>query len=161
MKKENTDKLTDKAFLRLIITSFLAIILCLVCLCSTTWAWFADDVTSTKNPLKSGRCLLTITVADNGTVVKDANTETVTLQQGITYSVTLSLPKDSASGYCIIQTDTNKYYSEYLTTHTNEEPKVLSFFVTVQEEKEVSFKTRWGIHTEVYKVLEGETLSIE
>ena len=160
MKKQNTDKLTDKAFLRLILTSFLAIGICLVCLCSTTWAWFSEDVSSQKNALRSSSCLLNVAVAEDGTIVKDADTETVTLKQGVVYTFTLSLPKYSSSGYCIIVAGENKYYSEYLTAHKNEEAKIVSFYVTVESDREVFFKVRWGIYSGTCDVQRDTTLMI-
>jgi uncharacterized membrane protein YdbT with pleckstrin-like domain len=42
-------KLTDKAFSRLLITSVVAILFLVACLCSTTYAWFVQDISSGEN----------------------------------------------------------------------------------------------------------------
>ena len=44
MKKQNNEKLSDKAFARLALTSILGILVCIICLCSTTYAWFTGSV---------------------------------------------------------------------------------------------------------------------
>ena len=56
MEKQNnkTDKLTDKAFSRLVITSVIGILVCIACLCSTTFAWFTGATESNTNTVISG-----------------------------------------------------------------------------------------------------------
>ena len=53
MKKQNNEKLSDKAFARLVLTSILGILVCIICLCSTTYAWFSGSVQVDSNTLKA------------------------------------------------------------------------------------------------------------
>ena len=146
MKKQIDGKLTDKAFLRLVISSAIGILLCLVCLCSTTWAWFSSGLTFEDNQIKSAdQCLLTVTVEDTSTELADIENG-VELQEGVTYTVTLTLPKDSASGYCLIATELDNFYSDYIARHNQDEPKTLNFSLTVGKAQTVKFISRWGIY---------------
>ena len=49
MKKQNNEKLSDKAFARLALTSILGILVCIICLCSTTYAWFTGSAQVDSN----------------------------------------------------------------------------------------------------------------
>ena len=67
MKKQNNEKLSDKAFARLAITSILGILVCIVCLCSTTYAWFTGSVQVNSNTLKAAdACLISVSVYKDG-----------------------------------------------------------------------------------------------
>ena len=60
------DKLTDKAFTQSIAVSVISILLCVVALCSVTWAWFSEGVTSFSNTIKTGNCTVTVSVMYDG-----------------------------------------------------------------------------------------------
>ena len=161
MKKDNIDKLTDKAFMRLIITSVLAIGVCMVCLCSTTWAWFTESQTSSSNTITSSQCQLAVKVyKDNeNTAVIERNFAdgaiNESLKAGDRYTVTLKIPEGSASGYCIIKIvdeDSNddndiKVYSQAVTNNTDPVIREISFTVVAKEDVKVSIIPRWGIYS--------------
>lgn len=54
ISSDSKEKLTEKAFKQSIILSFLSIFLCIVALCSTTFAWFTDEVSTGSNKIVSG-----------------------------------------------------------------------------------------------------------
>ena len=67
MKKQNNEKLSDKAFARLALTSILGILVCIICLCSTTYAWFTGSVQVDNNTFKAAdACLLSVSVYKDG-----------------------------------------------------------------------------------------------
>lgn len=146
-KNENKEeKITDKAFSRLLVTSVLGILVCIACLCSTTWAWFTGSAGSTENEIKTAsECLLTVTVTDSGETLADVENG-VSLEEGVTYTVTLALPADSASGYCLIETAKRSYYTEYIARHESG-VETRTFTLTVEETQRVTFTTRWGIYS--------------
>ena len=184
------DKLTDKAFMRLIVTSFAAIILCLACLGSTTWALFSDVFPSEKNEIRSAeKCLLTVSIAsaENGgastastdstetgdeTVILDKVNEgkSLDLASG-TYTVTMTLPKSSASGYLVISCGEQKYYTDFLERHENDVPSTLTFTLKVDAGDPVApateatlaieFVPRWGIYAGDTHVKNGGTLEVK
>ena len=163
MKENSKDKMSDKAFNRLMFTSVLSIVVCLALLCSTTYAWFMDGVTQSGNELKTaGECLISVTDTKEGETTPLAEIETgVTLDAGVTYKVDLSLPKGSSSGYCIISVGANQYFSEYLTRHESDTPKTITFYVKCDATfEDVTFTTRWGIYSRDCDVYADNTLVI-
>ena len=173
MKKDKVDKLTDKAFYRLIITSVLAIAFCLFCLCSTTWAWFNESETSQSNSISSGNCTLKITVDDNDNddtdVIVcdfDSGEKDVTLNAGVTYSVKLEIPEDSASGYCIIKLVNSdepaeiKLYSQSVSNNGSPYERELIFTIVAEENAQVKVIPCWGIYSGDEKAMNGDTVKI-
>ena len=88
-------------------TSVLGILACIICLCSTTYAWFTGSVQADSNTLKAAdACLISVSVYKDGTEEAVIDTENpVTLECEGTYTVTLTLPKESASGYLVLTVD--------------------------------------------------------
>ena len=67
MEKQNNEKLSDKAFARLFLTSILGILVCIICLCSTTYAWFTGSVQVDSNKIQTAdACLLSVSVYKDG-----------------------------------------------------------------------------------------------
>ena len=164
MDKNKTEqqKLSDKAFFRMIITAALGVIVCVVCLCSTSWAWFTGGIASDKNEIKTGQCLLAISVED-GTQELTGIENGVELTAGKSYKVTLTLPKGSASGYCLMEAagaEKAQYYSAGLLRNDGETDKILSFTVEVEGTITVKFLIRWGIYSGSVDAGNGETLKI-
>ena len=44
-------KLTDENILRLLLPSFVGILICMICLAGATWAWFSASATSAGNTI--------------------------------------------------------------------------------------------------------------
>ena len=138
MKKQNNEKLSDKAFARLALTSILGILVCIICLCSTTYAWFTGSVQVDNNTFKAAdECLLSVSVYKDGAeeALATVNTENpVTLECDGTFSVTLTLPKESASGYLVVTLDGQEYYSDYLQRNDDTDG-ALTFTLNVKRQK--------------------------
>ena len=67
MEKQNNEKLSDKAFARLFLTSILGILVCIICLCSTTYAWFTGSVQVDSNKIQTAdACLISVSVYKDG-----------------------------------------------------------------------------------------------
>lgn len=163
MEQQNMKKLSDKALIRLIITSVLGILLCIVFLCSTSYAWFTESVEGKNNSIKTaGECLLTATVSQGGEeiikITADESGKTINDMNG-EYSVSLTLPRESSSGYLIISVDGENYYSEYLKRNETQDQS-LNFTITVNTPKSIKFTTHWGIYAEDCHVSNGENLNI-
>ncbi len=63
MEQQNKEKLSDKAFARLALTSIISILICISCLSATTYAWFTGSVQVDSNTLKAAdECLLSVSV---------------------------------------------------------------------------------------------------
>ena len=163
---EKINKLTDKAFSRLVIMSILGIAICIICLCTSTWAWFSESLPSNNNTIVSASdCLISVSLTKDGTEIASAdidNVPTVELEAGETYTVTVSLSKDSSSGYLVISdADGIEYRTEYISRHNDEVPKVISFTLSVEETQNLTFTTKWGIYSGESDVLDNGILNIQ
>ena len=47
-------KVTEKAMMRVLVSTICSILLCVTCLVSTTWAWYTVSLTSENNVIKTG-----------------------------------------------------------------------------------------------------------
>ena len=160
MEQQNNtkSKLTDKAFSRLVLTSILGILVCIVCLCSSTYAWFSDSAPSNGNQIKmADECALTVYVVKDGTALEDIENG-VELEAGVEYLVMLSLPANSASGYCLISAGGNTYYSDYIAAHSDPQPQTKSFVLKVETTQTVTFTSRWGIYAQDSHVVDGKMI---
>lgn len=165
-KRNNTpDRLTDKAFTRLMITSVLGILMCMMCLCSATWALFSDDVSATGNTLASGRFGLSVSVSTSDstpiTTARTANGATVATLTGSpdgVYHVTLKMTDDTTvtKGFCTVIVDG----VEYRTASINQSgTNPFDFTVVTTHDVTVRFTPAWGLPAE-YDVEIGESLVI-
>ena len=163
--QEKINKLTDKAFSRLVIMSIFAILVCVVCLCASTWAWFSESLPSNNNVITAASdCKISVSVEKDGTEIAIADIEnaaTLELEGGVSYTVKVTLPKDSSSGYLVISTDSAEYYAEYIEHHDSEQDKAVTFTLTSAETQNVTFSAKWGIYSEDAAVLNNGSLNIQ
>ena len=160
MKRNTTQELTsEKAFFRVFATTIISVVVCLISLCSTSWAWFTGSVESSKNEITTGQCLLEITVEKDGVALSGLETG-VTLDAETEYLVTLSLPSGSSSGYCFMQANGQDYYSKAILSHEEAQAKTISFTVKAEEQTTVKFIVRWGIYSGEVDVANGGILVI-
>ena len=161
--KVNNENLTDKAVSRLMLTSIISILVCIVCLCSTTWAWFSSTVPSESNMLSTAAdCQLLVCVTPTGS---DTTTDIVfgeskTFTKG-EYDVLMTLPAGSASGYlAIYDNHGNRYYSPYILQFTDSDVKSVSFKLVVGDASTAKLTSKWGICAEEPSVMDGGVLNI-
>ena len=103
------EKITEKAFSQSLIISVVSILLCIVALCSATYAWFTGETTSGSNTLMSGSFDVTVNIveadgdaATASEVVKLENGK-YTLTEAGTYTVTLTPTNETTvKGYCVV-----------------------------------------------------------
>ena len=94
MKKHKSDvyisdkiKLTEKAFKQSITISIIGILLCMVALCSVTWAWFSAEISSSSNDITSAYCDVTVSVKNNDTAIVPSSDGKYTFEKDTPYSV--------------------------------------------------------------------------
>ena len=156
------EKLTEKAFLQSVIISVVSILLCIVVLCTMTYAWFSSETSSTANTLMSGSFDVTISVSEvedgvaaASTVEADSINEgkySYTLAAG-TYEICLTLTEGSnVKGYCIVKigSDAERHTDAIIGENTAnvEEADItdpFKFKITLTEETTVILEPRWGI----------------
>ena len=164
------EKITEKAFTHSLFISIASILICIVLLCSITFAWFSEDVSNNTNKVEAGRFDIgeksVVLIETSGETEVSANESGVyTLAEG-TYRVTVELDAETtAKGYCIITVNGTKYYTDVVV---NEQTKnniyttpnsPFTFELVIPEGgATVTFDSRWGIPA-VVDVTYGGTLT--
>ena len=163
-KFNKNEKLTDKAFSRLVLTSVLGILVCIVCLCSSTYAWFTSSKTSAQNSIGAGNFDLVISVSkDNGTepatdiAVTESATDDGVWSCNLTpgkYVVTLTVTADTTvKGYCAVKVGnepekrTEAIIGENCVAAQGRavtSPFTFEIEITGDEETTVIFTSKWG-----------------
>ena len=168
MEEQNNKKITDKAFTRFVATSVFAILVCIACLCSSTFAWFTTTQDSSQNTITSGtfdhEIKIEITSAGSGETIAviDGAVQSCTLDRGKSYVVTLT-PTDATTvkGYCVINVDGTIYNTDTYGAVSEGSPESLTFTLALpagNDTAKVIFKPHWGIAAEKH-VWDGETLT--
>ena len=151
------DKLTDKAFTRLMVTSVLGILVCIMCLCSATWAWFTGGVSSDQNKLKTGVFELVVTVeTEQGAPAVRSAIQVSTDAKGIslceiesegTYTITLTMSENTtvSKGFCVIKSGDKSFKTASIRSDDTE---AFTFTIEVSGEATVTFTPAWGIPAE-------------
>lgn len=163
-KQQNAERLTDKAFTRLLLTSVLGILACLACLCSATWALFSVDISNSQNQLVSGVYDLSVTVVEAASgdpvaVKKGENgISSCTLGAPGRYVVTLSV-SDAATvkkGHCLIKAGSKTQKTAAICAGAEGS---ISFAIETQTDAlTVYFAPTWGIPS-AFDVDDGGSLT--
>ena len=153
-RENKEEKITEKAFSRSLLASALGILLCIAALCSVTYAWFSESISSSSNTLTAGTFDLVITAQTaSDTVEITAHTngsKSCTLPAG-TYTVTLAMTEESnVKGYCIVELGGARYVTSPISRDSAIGAPNLTFTVTVAEGEAVTvvFSPRWGYPAE-------------
>lgn len=138
------EKLTEKAFMQSITASILSILLCIVALCSVTWAWFNEDVTSSANTIKAGNCNVAVSVMNGETeIAPEADTTgTYAFEAGKSYQINIASTGTGDSSYCKLVINGQDCYTEQMSTA--ESKNAITFTLTFDAPTEVEIITRWG-----------------
>lgn len=148
---EETDvkTLSDKVFMRSITLSGLAILICIIALASSSFAWFSTDIKSTST-IQSAVYKLEMEVSSldpaSPTITESQNSagNTVyTLSGSTEYKVTATAIDDetttASSGYFKIVVDGITYFSEQI-----DRGETISFTLTFDTETQVEVIECWG-----------------
>ena len=157
------EKITEKAFSQSLIISVVSILLCLVALCSMTYAWFTAETTSSSNTLTSGSFDVTIAVSEveDGVATTSAGTiDPVSITEGKytykllpgTYEISLALTEDSTvKGHCVVTIGNDTQHTDAIigTNTANVENATMTdpfkFKITVTEDTTIILEPRWGV----------------
>ena len=169
MEQQNNKKITDKAFTRFVATSVFGILVCIACLCSSTFAWFNVSQDSKSNTIAAGNFDHTVEVqitSTDGTVViaptSDENGMTYKLQPGKSYTVKLTPTSDTTvKGYCVVTVDGTAYNTDTYGAVAEGALDELTFTLTLPagtDDAKVTFRPHWGIAA-IKHVRNGEVLT--
>ena len=157
---KKTEKLTDKAFSRFLVTSVIGILVCIACLCSSTFAWFSSNNKSVSNTLATGKFDIAQPIATcEGTdgMLEFAFTEidgiwSCELPAG-TYTIVLtSLEGSNVKGHCVVTVgdgapqNTDAIISAEIAARDGmEQSDPFTFTLTLDEAATVTIQSRWGM----------------
>ena len=165
----NDEKISEKAFSQSMLVSVLSILLCIVALCSVTYAWFTNETASSNNKLTSGSFDVTIAVSkvedgvatasnidvqpDPANVGKYYCTLEPVAGAETTYEISLKLTDTSTvKGHCIVKIGAaqEQHTAAIIGTNTANvvnEPVTdpFTFRITVKETTKVILEPRWGV----------------
>ena len=111
-KREHPQEKKPASLTALLMPSLLGVAICLVCLCSLTWAWFTATQNSGVQPIQSATA--TVTASLNDTALGE-------LKVGEPYSLngtgklTLHMAGDAQYAYVVIKVGDTEYHTDYLT----------------------------------------------
>ena len=108
---------TEKAFKQSISVCVFGIVLCMIALCSVTWAWFSVKITSSSNTIQSAHCSVFVSVADENTAV-EAVGGTYTLLKDTAYEFKITAIGTAKTAYCILNIGGNEYYTVPIPTQS-------------------------------------------
>lgn len=94
-KREHPQEKKPASLTALLMPSLLGVAICLVCLCSLTWAWFTATQNSGVQPIQSATA--TVTASLNGTVLGE-----LPIEEGMTGTGTLTLHMDGSAQYAYV-----------------------------------------------------------
>lgn len=173
----NDEKITEKAFSQSLMISVLSILLCIVALCSMTYAWFTGETLSDSNKLMSGSFDVSVSVIKtseaDGTLIEN-NAAMIALDDGSyrlltpgIYTVTLTPSEDATvKGYCIVTIDTKVYKtgvilnSEMVDESYTEATAPFTFTIVAgKADAVVTFEPHWGVLVEP-DIAEGTIITV-
>ena len=162
------EKITEKAFSQSLIISVVSILLCLVALCSTTYAWFTGSTSSGNNTLVSGSFDITVSVKKgDGSLLEPIDGKYI-LNAGEEYTVTL-VPTQTATvkGYCIVNINEESKKTDVIMDADMVDDRYTEatapFEFTIETDKEnteLTFESHWGVIVGP-DVEKGATIKVE
>ena len=111
-KREHPQEEKPASLTALLMPSLLGTVICLVCLCSLTWAWFTATQNSGVQPIQSATAKVTASL--NGTVLGE-----LPIEEGMTGTGTLTLHMDGSAqyAYVLIKVGGTKCRTGYLSAN--------------------------------------------
>lgn len=141
MTDSEKKKLTEQAFLQSIAMSAAGILLCIIALCSATWAWFGAGVSSGSNNIQASNCIVSVAVTNNSNPV-DLTNENYELAANQAYTFNITAEGTAKSAYCIFVINELQYYTAQISTESNK--NTMTFDLMFDHSTSVKVITRWG-----------------
>lgn len=113
-KREHPQEEKPASLTALLMPSLLGVAICLVCLCSLTWAWFTATQNSGVQPIQSATA--TVTASLNDTALGELKVGEPCSLNG-TGTLTLHMAGDAQYAYVVIKVGNREYHTDYLTAN--------------------------------------------
>ena len=165
------DIITDKAFSRSVVASMLGIVVCLIMLCSSTWAWYVDESASRVNVITTGEFTANIGVyslvsqgeSQDGTETGEGEFVYANSIDDLIYEYSFdgNAPYDvriavSGKAYCRIYIDgVDTIYANLFSDDGS-----FDFTMMLSDSATVRFELRWGTYSGDSMVVDGGVLNV-
>lgn len=146
-------KIRDKVMLTRVVVMATLMIVCLMAMSFTAYAFFTHNISSGANTIQAAVFETTVTILGEDdeqpvkVVASDDKSHLATLTAGVKYKVTVSRTAEStASGFCVVSSEKfpNKYHTQQIGGNSRSSAKDFAFYLTVEETAEVRFFAHWG-----------------
>lgn len=144
-------KSTDENIMRLLLPSFVGIILCMVCLAGSTWAWFSTSVQTSPQTITAGNYDIKVDISPDPAPAEGGG---YSLEPYHSYTVTLTASGTAPSGgYCKIEGGVAPLYTTQL------KPGESLTFSLIPEIKVIyTFTAVWGEYSGTADITNGGTI---
>ena len=144
-------KPTDENIPQLLLPSVVGIILCMVCLAGTTWAWFSASIKSPPQTITAANYDIAVAVTDEAGAPVALDQP---LEAGRAYTVTLTAGGTAPSGgYCVVKSGGASLYTAPLLP--GEE---MSFTLIPESDDTYTFDAVWGTYNGGADITAGCTI---
>lgn len=149
-------KMKESAFFAHLTASVVVILLSLVAMSFSAFAYFSSSLTTTTNTIVAANYNCNVIIKQNDQIVQilTLGSENITLPQGI-YQITVTQVADdkaASTGFCVLEINGQRYYTAQISMSQG-----LSFELEVQQpEQTFEMYSHWG--TSTYYVTEQDKL---
>ena len=144
-------KSTDENIMWLLLPSFVGIILCMVCLAGSTWAWFSASVQTSPQTITAGNYDIKVDISPDPAPAEGG---VYSLEPYQSYTVTLTASGTAPSGgYCKIEGGVAPLYTTQLKPGN-----ALTFTLSPETTADYTFTAVWGNYSGVANITDGCTI---
>lgn len=151
-KQNRSDGILD-----LLAPSIIGIILCSICLCGVSWAWFTASTSTGTTAIRSSSYKLLYQVDEGADATEFTEVKTVTVPKSGSCKITLSAAGTTgATGYCSIKIGDETYYTEPISV---QDTVAFSFGITATAGTEIILTPKWGTYSGAATIQNGEDIT--
>lgn len=135
-KKERSD-----GIYHVLAPSVVAVFICTICLCGTSWAWFTASHTGSVTTIQSANYSVTVTASpsDTSTVTTANGIYEASLEGGTEYTVNITASGTATGGYCRVEFCGLTYHTPQIKSGSS-----FSFGIIAYEDGTVTVTSQWG-----------------
>ena len=128
--------------LNLLAPSIIGIILCSICLCGVSWAWFTASTSTGTTAIQAASYSVNVSAENESVkIASESGTFTVTFTTAGSYTITLTPSGTAGTGYCKINFADVDHYTDQLSSGS------LHFTVCADADSKLTITPQWGCYT--------------
>lgn len=143
--------------LNLLAPSIIGIILCSICLCGVSWAWFTASTSTGTTAIRSSSYKLLYQVDEGADATEFTEPRTVIVPESGSCKITLSAAGTAgATGYCSVRIGNETYYTGQISV---QDTVAFSFGITATAGTEIILTPKWGTYSGAATIQNGEDIT--